>query len=287
MQAIDWNALCAGEFSPTATAVTIGVFDGLHVGHRALIDRVVEGRDTRSLVLTFAVHPALVLDPAGFGGYLQSRAQTVSLLEAMRVDACVLIDFSERFRAMSGQEFLRKLARAVDLRRLVIGYDFRCGHGPDMNPADIARFFSGSQTSVEIVNPVVLDGNPVSSSRLRRVLADGGVDTVSRLLAAPYTIDLSAEAIAYDTAHAGVPITNGRTKVGMQVLPPPGHYDAELVGDPGATASRAATTLTIDENSLRWPLAAIGTIRYIVVHERRTQGESNARNEGAQIGTRC
>lgn len=285
MQAIDWNELCAGEFSATATAVTIGVFDGLHAGHRALIRRVVEGQGTRSLVLTFAVHPALALDPAGFGGYLQTRAQTLTRLEAIGVDACVLIDFTERFRAMSGQEFLKQLARAVDLRRLVIGYDFRCGHGPDMNPADIARFFSGSHTAVEIVDPVVLDGHPVSSSRLRRILAEGGVDVVGRLLAAPYTIDLSAEAIVNGTAHAGVRITNGRTVAGMQVLPPPGNYEVELVGDPGA--SRAATTLTIDENSLRWPLAAVGTIRYIVVHERRTQGESNARNEGAQIGTRC
>lgn len=282
MRTSDWQHLCAGDVSVAATSVTIGVFDGLHSGHRALIDRVVGRPDCTSLVLTFAVHPAIQLDPAGFGGYLQTRAQTIASLDAIGVDACVLIDFTERFRAMSGEEFLETLARAVDLRRLVIGYDFRCGHGPDMNAADIERFFAGSPTTVEVVTPVVIDGQPVSSSRLRRLLTDGSVDVVNRLLTTPYTIDLTVEQIDRDAQGAVARTANGRTTVAGQLLPAPGHYSAQLVGD-----SIAAADLTIDENSLRWPLVAIGTIRYIVVHERRTQGESNARNEGAQIGTRC
>lgn len=263
---VAWENL-DGEFADRPAALTVGVFDGLHEGHRALIERVVD-TDLLSVVVTFERHPTDVLLHDTIPGFIMSLGQKRAALREMGVDLSVLIDFDERFRRMPGVEFLRSLAANFDLERLVVGHDFRCGYRLDTDVDAIRAFFAGTGTEVVDVGPVARGAGTVSSTRIRRLILEGDLAQAHRLLGRPYALDLSDEQIEIDADRAYVVKSAGGLLPGSrQLLPPPGDYEAELAHAPAESVRPAV--LEIGENSLSWPLVAEGTIHYIVIKDRR------------------
>lgn len=160
--------------------VSIGNFDGVHLGHRALLARMRElaaeaGRP--AVVVTF-FPPARVFFAGG--QYLSSAAEKAALLTEFSPDLIVMIRFDEAFSLTSKEEFLEGLAR-LEPSGFVVGGDFRFGHGRAGSVADLEGV-----ARVERFELVELDGRPVGSSRVRELLAAGDVEAANRLLGAPY-----------------------------------------------------------------------------------------------------
>lgn len=174
-------------------AVTIGNFDGVHRGHVALVRAAAEwarraGGDT--VVLTFDPHPASVVEPARTPATLTTFEQKAELLESLGVDRLVVARFDEDLARRPPEDFARLvLADALQARRVVVGDNFRFGHD---RAGDVTRLAELGRTlgfEVEAVAPVLHDDLPISSSRVRQVLAEGAVDAARALLGREYFID--------------------------------------------------------------------------------------------------
>lgn len=176
--------------SPSATplAVTIGVFDGLHTGHRALIDEVLRQEPAmESCVVTFVENPKKVLHRASFKGNIFSLEQKKESLSACGIKLCVLIDFSQDFGKHSGGEFLRLLF-AAGVRFLCVGPNFKCGHNMDTGAAELPALCDRLGIRAKIVDPVMYKGYPVSSSRVRKAVIEGDLAEAREMLGRPYEV---------------------------------------------------------------------------------------------------
>jgi riboflavin kinase/FMN adenylyltransferase len=232
MRLLSWDELGSGGALVEPTAATIGVFDGLHIGHRQLVKKVLRGDGLASAVLTFRENPKRILAPHAHQGELSTLAQRLELIESMGVDLCVLIDFSGEFSKLPGRQFLSMLCAGGMLRYLAVGADFRCGHRLDTGAEDIREFCSARSIEVEVLEAVLWAGHPVSSSRIRRAILEGRLEEAGLMLGRPYEIDLRGASSAAAGRFLPAP---------GQASPPPGVYEAaiaiEACREPASTAA--------------------------------------------------
>lgn len=165
-------------------AVTVGSFDGVHRGHRALLRQLVAEAQTlegESLVLTFDPHPRVALGRAEGMQQLTTLDEKLALLEAAGVDAVVIIPFDRNFSALSGAEFVGQvLIGKLGARTLVAGFNHRFGH--DRSSCEEAV---GGRMKVVRVMACTVDGEPVSSSRIRQLLAEGRREAAEQMAGHP------------------------------------------------------------------------------------------------------
>ncbi|WBU38341.1 bifunctional riboflavin kinase/FAD synthetase [Homoserinibacter sp. YIM 151385] len=175
-------------FGPSA--VTIGKFDGVHLGHqrilRILLERAAE-RSLASVAVTFDRHPLSVLDPARCPAPLASLAQKTELLEASGVDATLVLAFDEALRALSPREFVeRVLVGALDARLVLVGDDFRFGARGAGDVAALREIGAEHGLEVEVVEDVVVgegeEAVRASSTAVRQLLDAGRVEEAAVLL---------------------------------------------------------------------------------------------------------
>lgn len=176
MQALDWDAFISGSTAGGAasppSAMTIGVFDGVHRGHQSLIRKVVE-HGLCPTVITFRKNPKQTLAPQAYAGDIIALDEKLILFERMGVQRTILIDFSEDFRRLKGREFIEALIYKGNLRFLVVGYNFRCGCHLDTDVQAVKRITAEHGVACEVVEPIVFHGERVSSSRIRAALRAG------------------------------------------------------------------------------------------------------------------
>jgi riboflavin kinase/FMN adenylyltransferase len=214
-----------GSLRERRARLTIGVFDGLHLGHRRLMAAVTEpgaagsGRPL-SVVVTFRRPPGLVLGRADVPGLILSLPQKLLRMAALGVGAAVLIDFSDEIGTLSGREFIDLLRGRLAIERIVVGPNFRFGKNRDADVHDLEAMLAATPTAVEVIEPVSLGGEIVSSSRIRRSVREGAMDAAAAMLGAPHELDLAGVAVHRETpcvlriSRADVP----------QVLPAEGTY---------------------------------------------------------------
>jgi riboflavin kinase / FMN adenylyltransferase len=208
-------------------AATIGVFDGLHIGHQELIKRILGRSGLDSVVLTFKENPKRILSPHTHPGELSTLDQKLELIESMSVDFCVLIDFSGDFSKLPGRRFLSILKDRGRLGFLAVGSDFRCGRGLDTGASDIRSFCEEFSVGIELVESIRWAGYAVSSSRIRKAIIEGRLEDAQAMLGRPYEIDL----------RGAVPSSAGLwAPKGAQARPPRGIYDARLAFGSGSAA---------------------------------------------------
>ena len=166
-------------------AVTIGAFDGVHVGHRALIARTLararEGGRTCA-VLTFEPHPVEVLAPQVHLRYLTGAAERARLIEAAGADVLVILPFTAETAGTPAREFVRPLLDLLRMRALVIGHDFTLGYKRHGNAQFLQQLGTEWGFSVDVLEPVMVDGEIVSSTRIRKLLDGGSLEAATRLL---------------------------------------------------------------------------------------------------------
>lgn len=170
---------------------TIGSFDGVHVGHQAIIRRLVEGahqEGQKAVVITFFPHPAVVLRGLQGPFFLTSPEERAAQLQKLGVDTLVTMTFDKHLALVSAEDFMRNLCAHLGLTRLLVGYDFALGKGRQGDVPTLTRMGEEMGYQVEVVPPVEVEGEAVSSSRIRALLGRGEVETAARLLDRPYSL---------------------------------------------------------------------------------------------------
>ena len=173
-------------------AVTIGNFDGVHQGHARIVGRVIErARELGgpAVVFTFDPHPVRILRPEQAPPPLTWTDRKAQLLAALGVDAVIAYPTDEALLQLSAEEFFAKIVRnALDARAVVEGPNFYFGRGRSGTIDVLARLSEAAGVALDIVDPVVENGEIVSSSRVRKLIASGDVRQARALLTQPYRI---------------------------------------------------------------------------------------------------
>jgi riboflavin kinase/FMN adenylyltransferase len=167
------------EVEPRPRRVAVGTFDGVHLGHR----RVIEGSDT---VLTFDPHPVSVVAPHAAPKLLTTLTRKAQLVEALGVEELVVIPFDRAFAARSGEEFVDSvLAGPLNATRVAVGENFRFGHRAQ---GDVALLGADTRFETHVEPLLEVDGEVVSSSHIRGLVLGGAVEYAGHLLGAPYMV---------------------------------------------------------------------------------------------------
>lgn len=173
-------------------AVTIGNFDGVHCGHASIIERLRRAASAvggPAIVFTFDPHPVRLLRPAEAPPPLTWTDRKADLLAELAVDAMVAYPTDEALLQLSAEEFFAQIIRQqLDARAIVEGPNFRFGRDRSGTVETLQQLASAAGVMLDVVEPLTTDGEVVSSSRVRRLIADGRVDEARRLLTHPYRI---------------------------------------------------------------------------------------------------
>jgi len=226
----EWSSECPRAY-PVAT---IGNFDGHHLGHRALLQTVVEtARKAQgtALVLTFDPHPVKILAPHVDLRFLTSPEEKLAHFEAAGIDEVVFLDFTPAFAAMSPDRFAEDvLHRSLTLSELFVGNHFAFGKGRAGRIDDLVRLGEQYDFRVHPMIPVTMDGDVVSSSRIRQLIQAGNMERAATLLGRVYGIrgtvvhgTQQGQAMGWPTANLRIPAD--------RVVPPDGVYAARTIHD--------------------------------------------------------
>ncbi|MDR1588547.1 MAG: FAD synthetase family protein [Treponema sp.] len=235
MRILDWKDFTAPrtEKETPGLSVGIGVFDGVHRGHRELIRQLTESSFLPTLI-TFAQNPKKILNPRLYSGDIMSLGQKLLAFEKLGINQAVLIDFSENFSKLTGREFIGLLKESCRLEYLALGENFRCGCRLDTGAREIRDMTAAWGIKTELLEPVMYGELPVSSSRIREAVLGGNLELAASLLGANPEIDLSgipffdrAEGRVYDAAAAS------------RLAPGKGVYKARLYGADSAEGREA------------------------------------------------
>jgi len=176
----------------SSRVLAIGNFDGLHLGHRALLERLTAEARQHGLppaVMTFEPHPRELFSPEQAPARLTSLREKLALLESCGIEEVFLLHFSRKLAGLTAEEFIeRVLVRGLAVRHLMIGDDFRFGKG---RAGDFAMLQAAGQQhgfGVEAMHTIEIDGERVSSSAVRDALGAGDLEHAARLLGRPYSI---------------------------------------------------------------------------------------------------
>lgn len=218
----------AAELRPGSRPVhvALGVFDGVHLGHQQVIRRTLAQAQTDgglAMVVTFDRHPNAVVAPHQVPLMIYSLNQRLRALAELGVAATWVMEFDEACRRQTGEVFVRNLARQLgQLQSICVGADFQFGYQRSGNVALLRKLGAELGFTVHALEPVSLDGLPVSSTRIREAIRAGQLDRASRLLGRPYAVAglvIEGERLG---RRLGFPTANLDTD-GL-VLPPNGVY---------------------------------------------------------------
>jgi riboflavin kinase/FMN adenylyltransferase len=187
MRLLNWND--SFRMPEKKTALSIGVFDGLHRGHQAQIRKITgKSPDLTPAVVTFRENPKKALNPETFEGDIISFDDKMTLFKDLGVEICMIIDFTRDFSIMGGRLFFEELCVRLNPGYVAIGRNFHCGYGRDTDAEAFAALAAERGFTVEIIGPVLEGGVPVSSSRIRALVRSGEFEEAGRLLDRPFRI---------------------------------------------------------------------------------------------------
>lgn len=217
---------------PGPTALAIGNFDGVHLGHAALLNRLVDAAQVDGLpatILTFEPHPREFFTPASAPARLTTLREKLELLSDAGVAQVMVCRFNAGFAGLSAQQFVDAvLLNGLRTRHLIIGDDFRFGKGRAGDFAMLKAAGEHSGFTVEAMGSVTVDGGRVSSSGVRQALAVGNMEQAAALLGRPYVIDGSVRHGEKIGRQLGFATANIRIK--HNPLPMSGVFAVEVAG---------------------------------------------------------
>jgi riboflavin kinase / FMN adenylyltransferase len=235
---------------PRGSVITIGNFDGVHLGHQQILRSVLaRARETNSLaaVLTFYPHPARVLRPADAPALLCTLEQRLAAINAAGIDAALVMRFDTELANVGPEDFVRQyLLDTMAARAVLVGADFRFGHRGAGDAKLLGELGQRWGFAVEIVPSVIEDGVIVSSSAIRSAIREGRVDEARRMLGRPYALEGEIRTGTGQGRKLVVATLNLSTR--QEVLPKSGVYATEAVvaGKTWRAATNVGTRPTFD-----------------------------------------
>lgn len=233
-----WNA---GAPRLGAAIAAVGVFDGVHLGHQALVRDAVllaRARGVTSVVVTFDRDPDQIVSPATAAPQLLDLDQKLSFLSGLGPDAVTVVPFTAALANTAPLVFLDEvLLDAMEPVTVVVGADFRFGHRAEGDVGTLVRYGADHGFTVVAHDLVCADGLPITSTRIRSLVSDGDVRTAARLLGRPHRVRGTVRRGRGVGAELGFPTANLATDP-YAALPAPGVYAArvEVDGVPYAAA---------------------------------------------------
>jgi riboflavin kinase/FMN adenylyltransferase len=218
--------------------LTIGNFDGLHVGHRAIMRTVIaraRALDGEAVVYTFDPHPRKVLQPEGAPGLLTTMEQKLEILAELGVDDVVVEPFDSEFASIAPERFVRQhIHGRIHPVEVYVGYDFHFGKDREGSMKLLTELGPHLGFSVTIIPEVTLEDRDVNSTRIRALLAEGEVEVARRLLDRPYTVRGRVVEGDHRGRTLGFPTANLAPE--NEVLPRSGVYAGRvrILDEPGA-----------------------------------------------------
>lgn len=208
--------------------VTVGTFDGVHLGHQAVLREIAErarAAHRASILVTFEPHPLEVVNAQAAPPRLTTWVERREMLAQTELDAVLLLRFDQHLARMSPEAFVREvLVGRCGVAELVIGHDHGFGRGRSGDVETLRRMGAELGFDVDVVPPVDVDGQPVSSTRIRRAIAGGDLRTAARLLGRPYQVSGRVGAGEQRGRLLGVPTINLAEVPPEKLLPPDGVY---------------------------------------------------------------
>ena len=171
--------------------LAVGVFDGVHLGHQALIRGLVGGAQAAGatpVAATFDPLPAQVLAQDPPQSTLADAPERAALLVHAGARAVIVFTFDKAFSQQSAEAFIKRVTSAGDVQRIVVGPDFQFGHGREGAVPALRTLGERYGFAVTVVEPIALGGAVVSSTRIRQALREGDLDTAQALLGRPYSV---------------------------------------------------------------------------------------------------
>ncbi|MBA3451677.1 MAG: bifunctional riboflavin kinase/FAD synthetase [Deltaproteobacteria bacterium] len=237
-------------------AIAIGNFDGVHAGHRALIQRacqLAEAHAAKSVALTFDPHPSAVLSPHGAPPMLTSLARRLELLAAAGLDAVVVEPFTRDLAGLAPNSFIDNVVlHALGARAIIVGYDFTYGQGRT-GTTDALRAHAGTAgVEVAIVPPIEVGGEVASSTKVRGYLGSGDLARATRLLGRPWDVDGVVVHGAKRGRAIGIPTANIAPESDLVVSPGIYAVTLEREGQPPlpAVASLGTNPTFVEQGGL-------------------------------------
>lgn len=173
-------------------AITIGTFDGVHIGHRKILEKVInhaKQAQLKSAVLTFFPHPRMVLQKDADIKLLNTLAEKKAILNKMGLDILVIHPFTRAFSRLTATEFVRDLlVNKLRSKKVVIGYDHRFGRNRTANITDLIAFGNALDFTVEEIPAQEIEAVSVSSTKIRKALEEGDVRTANEYLGYDYML---------------------------------------------------------------------------------------------------
>lgn len=209
------------------TVVTVGSFDGVHLGHAAVLREIAaraRAGNRASVLVTFEPHPMEVVNPASAPLLLTTPVERREILAQSELDYAVILRFDERLRALAPEDFVKYLLERLRLRELVIGEDHGFGRGRAGDVEMLRALGSRCGFAVDVVPPVTDPvAGIVSSSRIRTAVAHGDLSLARRMLGRPFTLSAVVAPGAMRGRTIGVPTVNLSVPP-RKALPPDGVY---------------------------------------------------------------
>jgi riboflavin kinase / FMN adenylyltransferase len=213
---------------PNGTTVTVGSFDGVHLGHQAVlqeIDRRARAAGRASVLVTFDPHPLEVVNPGAAPPLLTTGPERLEILAQSPLDYLLLLRFDRYLAGLTPERFVREiLLGRCAVRELVIGHDHGFGRGRSGDVETLRRLGAIEGFDVDVVSPVDFGGQHVSSSRIRRAVAGGDLVTARAMLGRPYSVVGRVGQGERRGRLLGVPTINLNELSPRKLLPPDGVY---------------------------------------------------------------
>ncbi len=210
------------------SVITIGTFDGLHIGHQKILQTVCDQARTQelqSVLLTFYPHPRRVLFPDQPLALIQTQEEKLAKLEALGLDHVVILEFSEEFAKLSAAQFVQDvLIDGLAAHTVIIGYDHQFGHDRQGNLAFLRSYEAKNLFKVEEIPAEQIDEVYVSSSKIRHAIQDGQMELAHSYLGKPFQISGFVSRGLQNGRTIGFPTANLTLTESEKILPADGVY---------------------------------------------------------------
>ncbi|MBF6608840.1 MAG: bifunctional riboflavin kinase/FAD synthetase [Flavobacterium sp.] len=214
--------------SEKKSVLTLGTFDGVHIGHKKIIDRLIQSaadEQCESVVLTFFPHPRMVLQDAAEILLLNTIDERADLLEKSGLDSLIVHPFDKAFSRLTAEEFIRViLVDKLQIHKIIIGYDHRFGRNRTANIDDLVEFGNQYGFEVEQISAKELDDVSVSSTKIRRALQNGDVALATAYLGYDYPLTGTVVEGRKLGRTLGYPTANIRIPENYKLIPKDGVY---------------------------------------------------------------
>lgn len=208
--------------------VTIGTFDGVHIGHKLILEKLIQNakeRDCESVVLTFFPHPRMVLQESSDVKLINTIEEKSELIGKIGIENLIIHPFDQKFSRLTAEEFVKTiLVDALHIKKIIIGYDHRFGRNRTANIDDLIVFGKQYDFEVEQISAQQINDNAVSSTKIRNAILEGNISLANKYLGYNYTFSGEVVKGKQLGRTIGFPTANIQIKESYKLIPKNGVY---------------------------------------------------------------